>query len=282
MLINSKDILIAAKAGNYAVPAPDYIDLDSARTFVHVAQQLNKPVILSYAQAFQSFISLEEAAAIGKVVAESVDVPVVLHIDHGTDIPFIEKAIDLGFTSVMIDASMDSFEENVRKTKAVVAFAHPRGVTVEAEIGHVGMGGSYGENHQTDSIYTEVEEAVAFCQQTQVDALAVSIGTIHGIYKNLKSPVLNFERLKDLTHALPVPLVLHGGSGTGDDNLHKCATEGISKINIYTDFLVSAMQEIKAQTPNDYLALKKAANEGMAQTLRHYYQVFSNEAGGLV
>lgn len=279
MLVNSKEILLDAKKNHYGVPAPDFIDLDSARTYVQIAEEQNKSIILSFAQSHRNLISLEEAAAIGKLMAENVNVPIVLHLDHGEDIEFIKRAIELGFTSVMIDASMKSFEENVRITKEVVELAHPKGVTVEAEIGHVGQGESYGqgEGSKGDSIYTTVEEAVSFVEQTGIDSLAVSIGTAHGLYKGNKSPVLNFERLHELSKAVNIPLVLHGSSGTGDDNLHRCATEGISKVNVFTDFLVGAMKEIDAVKPSDYVALKKAANKGMAKVLRHYLNVFSND-----
>ncbi|SDX96582.1 class II fructose-bisphosphate aldolase [Eubacterium barkeri] len=277
MLVNSKEILNDAKKGGYAVPAPDFLDLDMARTFVQTAEAEGKPVILSFAQAHQDVISLEEAAVIGKLVGEAVSVPVVLHLDHGQDLEFLERAMDLGFTSVMIDASSKPFEENVAITKAVVALAHPRGITVEAEIGHVGQGDAFGggaEGQKSDSIYTSVAEAVAFVEQTDVDSLAVSIGTCHGLYAGNTTPVLNFERLKELAAAVPVPLVLHGSSGSGDDNIHRCATEGIAKINIFTDFLVGATKEIHAQGADDFLAMKRAANTGMAAVLKHNFDNF--------
>lgn len=273
MLVTSKEVLEHAKKNGYAIPAPDFIDLDSAKAYVKVAEQQKKSIILSYAQAHSEILSLTEAALIGKLIAESVDIPIVLHLDHGTDAKFIKKAIDLGFTSVMIDASMDTFEENVIRTKEIVAYAHARGVSVEAEMGHVGSGVNY-ENHDScDSIYTEVIDAVKFVELTAIDSLAVSIGTAHGVYKG--KPILNFERLQELNHALNIPLVLHGGSGSGEENLHRCAMGGISKINIFTDFLIGAMKEIEQTPPKDYLELKKAANCGMENVLTHYFKVFS-------
>lgn len=274
MLVNSKEILLEAKKENHGVPAPDFVDLDSARAYVSVAEELGKPLILSFAQAHREWISLEEAAIVGKYLAESVKTPIVLHLDHGEDEDYIKHAIELGFSSVMIDASMDSFEENVRKTKRIVELARPRGITVEAEIGHVGQGANYENYDKTDSVYTTVEEAKAFAEQTGVDSLAVSIGTAHGVYRGSGKPVLNFERLHELNEALDIPLVLHGGSGSGDDNLHRCATEGITKINIYTDFLIGAMNKIEETEPTTYLELKAAASEGMKETLHHYYKVF--------
>ena len=277
MLVNSKEILLAAKQGNYAVPAPDVVDLDSARVYVNVAEQVGKPLILSFAQVLDGVISLDEGAAIGRLLAERASVPIVLHLDHGVDEEYIRRAISLGFTSVMIDASGESFAENVRITKSVVEFAHQHGVTVEAEIGHVGQGDNFADIEISDNVYTTVEEASEFVKQTGVDSLAVSIGTIHGIYKNLEKPALSFDRLHELARAVPVPLVLHGGSGSGDDNLHRCAVEGISKINIFTDFLTNAMNKINSEKATDYLAVKRAANQGMTETLEHYYKVFAND-----
>lgn len=276
MLVNSKEVLLEAKKGGYAVPAPDFIDLDSARAYCKTAEKLKKPVILSFAQAHSEVISLHEAALIGKFMAEEVSVPVVLHLDHGTDIAFIKEAIELGFTSVMIDASMMDFDTNVKMTKEVVEYAHARNVTVEAEIGHVGSGENYENHDNSDSIYTTKEEAKRFVELTDVDSLAVSIGTAHGIYKGGK-PALSFDTLHEIRDEVSVPLVLHGGSGTGDDNLKRCAKEGISKINVFTDFLVSAMNQIDIDKPKDYLALKVSSNNGMMNTLEHYYGVFETK-----
>lgn len=277
MLVNSKEMLEHARRLGYALPAPDYLDLDSARVFARVAEELGQPLILSYPQVLDDSLPLEEAAAIGRAVGERARVPVALHLDHGLDMDFIRRAVELGFTSVMIDASSAPFEENVALTRQVVDFAHSRSVTVEAEIGHVGQGANYISLQDSDTVYTTVEEAVAFVEQTGVDSLAVSIGTVHGIYKNLEKPVLNFERLQQLAARVPVPLVLHGGSGTGDDSLHRCAAQGIAKINIFTDFLTGAMDQIRQDAPGDYVSLKRSADEGMARVLRHYYKVFSKE-----
>ncbi|MGB4984880.1 MAG: class II fructose-bisphosphate aldolase, partial [Erysipelotrichaceae bacterium] len=154
----------------------------------------------------------------------------------------------------------------------VVEYAHKFGVVVEAEIGHVGSGENYENHNLTDSIFTEVEMAKKFVELTNVDSLAVSIGTAHGKYKG--TPVINFERLHELAQEISVPLVLHGGSSSGDDNLEKCATQGISKINIFTDFIVAALDKVNGSQPKDYFELLKTADEGMREVLHHYYDVF--------
>ncbi|MDZ5588800.1 class II fructose-bisphosphate aldolase [Enterococcus cecorum] len=275
MLVTSKELFSLAEEGKFAIPATNFIDLDSARTYVDTAEDLKLPLILAFAQQHEEFISLEEAALIGKYLAEKSSMPVVLHLDHGQDFDFIKRAISLGFSSVMIDASKDTLEENVRKTKEVVEYAHQHGVVVEAEIGHVGSNQSYEDKNETDSIYTEVADAKYFAEQTGVDSLAVSIGTAHGLYKG--TPKLNFERLFDIYQAVDIPLVLHGGSSSGDANLTKCVDNGIRKINIFTDFLNAAYLEIKKDKASDYVEMKAEANAAMKVTLQRYFEVFKTK-----
>lgn len=273
MLVTSKELFKKAQEGKFAIPAPNFIDLESLRWHVETAERHNLPLILALAEAhIGENITLEDAALVGKKYAEEAKVPVVLHLDHGTTPEVIKKAIDLAFSSVMIDASQDTFEENVRKTKDIIDYAHPKGVVVEAEIGHVGAGENY-ENHETsDSQYTTVEEAKKFAEETGVDSLAISIGTAHGMYKGI--PEINFDRLKEIAAAVDTPLVLHGGSSSGDENLNRCATNGITKINIFSDLLVAAKEEIDNNKPETYLDVKALSKQGMQKCLEHYYAVF--------
>ena len=273
MLVTSKELFKKAQEGKFAIPAPNFIDLESLRWHVETAERHNLPLILALAEAhIGENITLEDAALVGKKYAEEAKVPVVLHLDHGTTPEVIKKAIDLGFSSVMIDASQDTFEENVRKTRDIIDYAHPKGVVVEAEIGHVGAGENY-ENHETsDSQYTTVEEAKKFAEETGVDSLAISIGTAHGMYKGI--PEINFDRLKEIAAAVDTPLVLHGGSSSGDENLNRCATNGITKINIFSDLLVAAKEEIDNNKPETYLDVKALSKQGMQKCLEHYYAVF--------
>ena len=275
MLVDGKSVLDAAKAGRYGIVAPDFLTLNAARVFAQTADALRTPILLSFAQGHVELISLEEAALVGKYWAEKVATPIVLHLDHGQDFDFLHRAIELGFTSVMLDASMKDMDENIRLTKEVVAYAHTQGVSVEAEIGHVGGASEGVEGETSESVYTTVEEAVAFVEATGVDSLAVSVGTSHGIYKSNKTPELNFERLRALAAAVPVPLVLHGGSGTGDENLRRAVRDGITKLNVYTDFLVGAMAEIKAAHTDSLIETQKAADEGMRKVLTHYINLIS-------
>lgn len=272
MLVTTRDMLAKAQRDHFAIPAPDFWDSNSCRVFCSTAEELNKPLILSVAEIHSNMISVEEAADIGRFYAERYNAPIALHLDHGMHFDVIEKAVNLGFTSVMIDASSESFEENVRLSREAADLAHASGVMVEAEIGHVGTNPD-NLAAENESRYTEVAEAVAFTEATGIDSLAVSIGTSHGLYK--ETPNINFIRLEALREAVNVPLVLHGGSSTGDDSLHRCAIGGIAKINIFTDFIVAAIDNVYAKRPENWFSLLKESDASIREVLMHYYQVFN-------
>jgi ketose-bisphosphate aldolase len=270
--VSSKELFNKAQKNKFAIPAPNFTDQNSIKAYVEIAEKLGLPVILSYAEVHKEYLSCEEALMLGKYYGEKANIPAVLHLDHGTTEEFIIKAIDQDFTSVMIDASMDSFEKNVEKTRKIVEYAHLRGVVVEAEIGHVGGGEEYNSKDDSDSIYTTVEDAKKFIKKTNVDSLAISIGTAHGAYTG--KPVIDFDRLKKINNAINTPLVLHGGSSSGDKNLERCSLEGINKINIYTDLVTAAYDEVQKVKTNDYYELRNAQIDGMKKCLEHYYEVF--------
>lgn len=277
MLVTTKEMFEKSRKEGYAIVAPDYWDSNSCKTYVETAEELGVPVILSFAQAHSEMLSVEEAYAIAKYYGEKASVPVAIHLDHGLDVETVKKAVDLGYTSVMIDASSQPYEVNVARTKEVCDYAHAHGVVVEAELGHVGSGDVItSENKEAlendNSIYTEVEMAKNFVAETGVDSLAVSIGTSHGLYKG--TPVIDFERLHELREALPIPLVLHGGSGSGDDNLERCATEGISKINVFTDFTIAALEAIKGQEYINLYKMIQDENAGIKEKLKYYFRLF--------
>ena len=277
MLVTTKEMFEKSRKEGYAIVAPDYWDSNSCKTYVETAEELGVPVILSFAQAHSEMLSVEEAYAIAKYYGEKASVPVAIHLDHGLDVETVKKAVDLGYTSVMIDASSQPYEVNVARTKEVCDYAHAHGVVVEAELGHVGSGDVItSENKEAlendNSIYTEVEMAKNFVEETGVDSLAVSIGTSHGLYKG--TPVIDFDRLHELRQALPIPLVLHGGSGSGDDNLERCATEGISKINVFTDFTIAALEAIKGQEYINLYKMIQDENAGIKEKLKYYFRLF--------
>lgn len=275
MLVSTKEMLQRARREGYAVPAPNFFDLRSASAYLEVAEALNKPLILAFAQAHMDQFDLEDAAMIGRYLAKKASVPVALHLDHGTDETIIKQAIDLGFTSVMIDASQEKIEENIMKTKAIVAFARPREVAVEAELGHVGAGDNYEDHEHSDSIYTKASEVEKFIEMTDVDSLAISIGTAHGIYKG--KPKISFNTLHDIFSKTAIPLVLHGGSSSGEENLHRCATEGIAKINIFTDIVDGGMKAINNGRPTELFELENLRSRGMKAVLEEYYHLLATK-----
>lgn len=271
MIVTSSELFREARKKRFAFPAPNYVDQNSASAHIAVAEKLGLPVILAFAEAHQTYLSFEEAVNIGKFYGEKARGPVVLHLDHGQTRETIFHAIDRGFRSVMIDASSEPFEENVRQTREIVRYAHLRGAVVEAEIGHVGGGDEYKGPKNSDNIYTTPEEAKRFADLTEVDSLAVSIGTAHGAYKG--TPVIDFARLAAIRDFIDTPLVLHGGSSSGDENLKRCAEEGICKINLYTDLIEAAFKQAKEAQAKGYHELGKMQRLGMMKCLEHYYQV---------
>ena len=271
MLVTTKDMLDKAFAEGYAIPSPDYVDSNSVRAYAQVAGEFHAPLILSFAEVHLEQMGIEEAALLGKFYAERIDAPIALHLDHGVHMDVIEESIARGFTSVMIDASSEDLSENIRRTKAVVDLAHAHNVTVEAEIGHVGTEEEGNPHALSENVYTEVAAAKELVEATGVDSLAVSIGTKHGAYKG--EPHINFERLAELKAALNIPLVLHGGSGSGDENLARCAQGGVAKVNLYTDFIVAACDAVYEQHPDNWVKLLNTGDEAMKAVLRHYYRV---------
>lgn len=268
MIINSKDLLKQAQNHAFAFPHFNFWDSNSIRADIAAAEKLQLPVILAWAQKHSSEIGIEDALMLGKFYGSKAKVPVVLHLDHGTDPELVKWGAKNGFSSVMIDESDKDFDENVRITKDVTKLAHSLGLSVEAEIGHVGDNNS--EDH---SKYTEVDAAKRFAKLTSVDSLAVSIGTSHGVYK-AGTPQINFDRLQDLKSNVKIPLVLHGGSSSGDANLTKAAEFGITKVNIYTDL---ANTSLKAATEKKFENETDMANYQrlqMQKLCEHYYSVF--------
>ena len=232
MLVTSKEVLRDARANRYAVPAFDCVEDVMVRAVLETAEAHRAPVFIMCLEPDVEGAGWHYLSGLVKTVAEYHKIPVVLHLDHADRLDSIQKAVDLGFTSVMIDGSKLPFDQNVRVTSAAVDIAHPRGVSVEGELGHVG-GMDLDATGCAENVLTEPDEVARFVEQTGVDALAVSIGTAHGVYQSL--PTLNIGRLKELDEASPVPLVLHGGSGTPRNQIQDAVRNGICKLNIYAD-----------------------------------------------
>ncbi len=232
MLVSAREILADARSRHYAVPAFDCVEDVFVRAILETAEACRAPVFLMCLEPDVRGNGWIYFSGLVRAVAGHHQIPIVLHLDHTTELDSVRKAVELGFTSVMIDGSSLPFDENVRLTRAAVEIAHPRGVSVEAELGHVGGADLEATTH-VENVLTEPCEVTRFVELTGCDALAVSIGTSHGVYKSL--PTLNIERLKELNQASPAPLVMHGGSGTPPDQVQEAVRHGICKMNIYAD-----------------------------------------------
>jgi fructose-bisphosphate aldolase class II len=232
MLVTAKEILADARAAHYAVPAFDCVEDVWVRAILETAEACRAPVFVMCLEPDIGGNGWVYFSGLVKAVADCHKIPIVLHLDHTTELASVRKAVELGFTSVMIDGSSLPFDENVRLTKAAVEIAHPRGLSVEAELGHVG-GMDLEATARAENVLTAPDEVSRFVAQSGCDALAVSIGTSHGVYQSL--PKLNIERLVELNRVSPVPLVMHGGSGTPADQVQAAVRNGITKMNIYAD-----------------------------------------------
>ena len=244
MLVNMNQVLLPAKRQKYAVGLFNAVNLELARGIIAAAESSRSPVIMGTAEVLFPYGPLEEVSYYLIPMAKKASVPVVIHLDHGLNRETCIRALELGFSSIMYDCSTDSYEENVRKVKEMADIAHFYGATIEGELGHVGdnEGSAEGNSHMTNpaDFYTDPAMAKDFVQKTGVDALAIAVGTAHGAYK--LPPKLDFERIRTIANTVDVPLVLHGGSGLTDNDFRRAIQEGISKINIFTDINIAAVE----------------------------------------
>ncbi len=275
MLVTMKEILERAKKEGYGVTAPNVQSEDTARAVIEVAESLNAPMIVDV----NAFIHPDLPWFVGFIreLAEKASVPIAINLDHGKTYHDIMLGISSRFTSIMVDRSNLTYEENVQETKEVVKMCHCLGITVEAELGHVGQG----ENYEIDGVsnLTIPEEAASFIKETGVDCLAIAVGTAHGRYKGV--PHIDFERLEAIAKACgDTPLVLHGGSGTGDENLAKAVRNGIQKVNLATELVVAGkenLEEFMKDSNFDKWKLMHAFIEGYKERLIHYVKLFGQE-----
>lgn len=234
-LIGMKDMLGKAYAEGYAVGGFDAFNAETFQALVETGLAKKSPLLTICAPVEYALLGSGVTAAVAKAVADYYGADLCLHLDHAGTYEDVVDAIEAGFTSVMIDGSQKAFEENVALTSKVVAFAHARGIAVEAELGAMGRADAI--SHEGDAAfrteYTDPSVAAQFVERTGCDFLAVSIGNAHGLYS--QAPTLDFERLKAIRDAVPVPLVLHGGSGTPEDQLRKAVSLGIAKVNVASE-----------------------------------------------
>ncbi len=230
--VSSYKLMKTASREGYAIPAFNIDNLESALAAAEVMKETKKPIIIQTIPRTLAYGGMSVYPAMMKSLTSGADdVDYAMHLDHGNSKELAEKCINCGFSSVMFDGSMLSFDENVKKTKEVVDFALPLGISVEGELGTIG--GKEEGDTDFEASYTKVSEAVDFCELTGVSTLAIGVGTAHGVYKGI--PKINVERISEIHSAVSTPLVLHGASGLSDDVLKSCIKAGISKINFATE-----------------------------------------------
>ena len=232
-LYTLRELLIPASAGEYAVGSFNFFGLENLQGILLAAAQLHAPVIVQASPGAVRHIGEKGICGLTRSLAEEYGVTAALHLDHATELDFIFRCVDNGFTSVMIDASKKSFSENVELTQKVVEYAHRNGVSVEAELGRLGGAEEEIRVSERDALFTDPEEAVRFVALTGVDALAIAVGTAHGFYKF--EPDIDFDRIREIHAKTNSALVLHGGTGVSDSDLRRAIEAGISKINVGTE-----------------------------------------------
>ena len=274
MFADTKKLLLKAQQGKYAVAHFNINNMEIVQGVVAAAQKLKAPVILATSEGALKYAGMNYLYAIAKTASEQANVPIALHLDHGKDLEIIKKAIQIGYSSVMIDASHEKFEKNIRLTKQVVALAHQKGISVEAELGTIG--GAEDLVSSRNIIYTDPEKAKEFVQRTGCDFLAVAIGTSHGAYKFAGKASLRQDILKEIRSKVKVPLVLHGASGVPqalvtmaekyganlsgvkgvpDSQIKMAVKNGITKINTDTDVRIAfdaAVRKALQAQPKDF------------------------------
>ena len=303
MLVTSRELLNAARAKGYAVGAFNINNLESLLAITEASGAESSPVIVAATPSAIMYAGLEYLAAMVKIAEKSVSVPMALHLDHGRDVETVSKCIGMGFTSVMIDGSHLDIEENISLTRRVVGLAHPKSVSVEAELGRL-VGVEESTVEEKEAILTSPDAAKEFVERTNIDALAVAIGTSHGAYKFKAKPKLDFERLEAIRKMVKVPLVLHGASGVPswivekakkygtelggakgipDEQIRKAISLGIAKINIDTDLrlaFVGAIREILVTSPKQFDPRKilGSAKEAMKEVVRSKMRLFGSSS----
>ncbi len=279
MYTSMKDMLLHAHKNHYAVMAINVVDMEQVKACIEAAEEEHSAVILNISpRQMKAHAYPYIMAPMVQNLAERAEVPVALNIDHGVNMEDIVTAIHCGYSSVMVDASSYDFEENIRRVSAVVALAHAKGISVEAELGHVGVAAN--ADGQNADLYTNVDQAEEFVNRTQCDCLAVAIGTAHGSYPKNMIPKLDFERLTELKNRLNIPLVLHGGSGAGEENIRKAVACGVNKINVCTDLMNHAkdsmIKVLQEQPDIQYMEWHEAAEEAMKDFIKDYMRMIGS------
>lgn len=277
MILSTREMLKKAQNELYAVPAFNIHNLETLQVVVETAFEMRSPVIIAGTPSTVSdYAGPDYIKAMAEVAAGRYNIPIAIHLDHFEDVAEIKKDIDIGFRSCMIDASKEAFQKNIQIVKGVVEYAHKFDTTVEAELGKLGGKEDNLVIDEKDSMYTNPDDAVEFVKRTEVDSLAVAIGTAHGLYKGVAK--LHFDRLAEIRRKVTVPLVLHGASDVHDELVKKAISMGICKVNIATDLKIPFAAAVKkyflanpdANDPRKYMTPGKKA---MKEIVKHKIEV---------
>ena len=277
MLVNLEYVLKIAEEKNCAIGSFNTPNLENMIAVISAAEELNVPVIIMHAQCHEEYAPLDIVGPIMLLMAKRAIVPVCVHLDHCEDLDYLKRAIDIGFTSVMLDASSLPYDENVKMTKEAVRLAHPKNISVEAEIGVLGGREAGNQKPLTkEEMYTDPDLAKKFVDDTNIDALACSFGTAHGIYK--VKPELDFDRIQKINTLCNLPLVMHGGSGVSSEDYVKAIKCGVRKINYYSYMSregVYAAREILKKDITFYHELASYATSKMKEDVIRALKIFN-------
>ena len=262
-----------AKEGQFAIPHFNVWNAEMLMGVIDAAEEDNAPVIISFGTGFVGNTSFEDFSRMMVSMAREAKVPVITHWDHGRSMDIIKNAYAYGMNSVMRDASSLPFEENVKEIKCAVDYFHPLGVPVEAELGHVGNETVY-EEALASYAYTDPSKAAEFVERTGCDSLAVAIGNVHGHYS--AKPRLDFGVVERCRDAVGVPLVLHGASGIGDEDIKRAISLGIAKVNIHTELCDAAMGAIQKSVDTSFLELERTVRQAVRDRARYKIELFGD------
>ena len=275
-ILSTRQMLLNAQRDGYAVPAFNIHNLETLQVVVDTAVEMRSPVIIAGTPSTIEYAGAEYINAMAEVAAHKYDIPIAIHLDHFEDVEAIKSNIDIGFKSCMIDASKKPFEENIAIVKDVVEYAHRYDAVVEAELGKLGGREDDLVVDEKDTRYTNPDDAAEFVNKTNVDSLAIAIGTAHGLYKG--EPKLDFERLKEIRSKVSIPLVLHGASDVPDELVKEAISLGICKVNVATDLKIPFADAVKKffnenskeSDPRKYMTPGK---EAMKKVVEHKIEV---------
>ena len=277
MILSTREMLLKAQREGYAVPAFNIHNMETLQVVAETAMEMKSPVIIAGTPStIEDYAGPDYIKAMAEVAANKYDIPIAIHLDHFEDVEAIKRDIDIGFKSCMIDASKKPFEENISIVKDVVEYAHRYDAVVEAELGKLGGKEDDLVVDEKDAMYTNPDDAAEFVDKTNVDSLAISIGTAHGLYKG--EPKLDFERLKEIRSKVSIPLVLHGASDVPDELVKEAISLGICKVNVATDLKIPFADAVKKffnenskeSDPRKYMTPGK---EAMKEIVKHKIEV---------